>query len=92
MIDFSVLFSQLFSTYWWLLPLFVLIAVFKSAWFKGFIGEVMVNIASRLFLYNHVSSNNSIPYARHRNLKPSKCAKQDLTPLHAGEYNGFREI
>ncbi|MBL4774584.1 MAG: hypothetical protein JKY87_00800 [Mariprofundus sp.] len=25
-------------------------ALFKSAWFKGFIGEVMVNMAARLFL------------------------------------------
>ena len=38
MIDFSALFSQLISTYWWL-PLFALMALFKSAWFKGFIGE-----------------------------------------------------
>jgi len=40
MIDFGALFSQLISTYWWLLPLFVLAALFKSPWFKGFIGEV----------------------------------------------------
>jgi len=39
MIDFGTLFSQLISTYWWLLPLFVLAALFKSPWFKGFIGE-----------------------------------------------------
>ena len=30
--------------------LFVLIAIFKSPWFKGFIGEVMVNMAARLLL------------------------------------------
>jgi len=50
MIDFSTLFSQLTSSYWWLLPLFVLAALFKSPWFKGFIGEVMVNMGARLFL------------------------------------------
>jgi len=41
------------SDYWWPLPLFVLAALFKSPWFKGFIGEVMVNIAARLFLDKH---------------------------------------
>jgi len=41
-IDFGTLFFQLFSTYWWLLPLFIVAALFKFAWFKGFIGEVMV--------------------------------------------------
>ncbi len=49
MIDFSGLISQLFSTYWWLLPLFIVAALFKSAWFKGFIGEVMVNLSDLLF-------------------------------------------
>ncbi len=39
MIDSGALFSQLISTYWWLLPLLVLGALFKSAWFKGLIGE-----------------------------------------------------
>jgi len=41
MIDFSGLISQLLSTFWWLLPLLLVAALFKSAWFKGFIGEVM---------------------------------------------------
>jgi len=49
-IDFGTLFSQLISTYWWTLPLLALAALFKSAWFKGFIGEVMVNLSARLFL------------------------------------------
>jgi hypothetical protein len=30
MIDFGALFSQLISTYWWMLPLFVVAALFKS--------------------------------------------------------------
>ena len=50
MIDFGALFSQLLSDYWWALPLFALAALLKSPWFKGFIGEVMVNIAALLFL------------------------------------------
>jgi hypothetical protein len=55
MIDFSGLISQLFSTYWWLLPLFIVAALFKSAWFKGFIGEVMVNLSDLLFQSEYVS-------------------------------------
>jgi len=64
MIDFSALFSQLFSTYWWLLPLLIVATLFKSAWFKGFMGEVMVNMAARLFLNKndyHLIKNVTIP-------------------------------
>jgi len=50
MVDFSTLFTQLLTTYWWTIPLLIFVALFKSAWFKGFIGEVMVNMAARLFL------------------------------------------
>jgi len=35
------------------LPLLIFIALFKPAWFKGFIGEVMVNMTARLFLNKH---------------------------------------
>ena len=64
MIDFSALISQLFASFWWLLPLLVLIALFKSPWFKGFIGEVMVNMAARFFLNKndyHLIKNVTIP-------------------------------
>jgi len=50
MIDATALFTQLFSSFWWVIPLFVLAALFKSAWFKGVTGEAMVNLAARLFL------------------------------------------
>ncbi len=64
MIDFSGLMSQLFSTYWWLIPLLIVVSLFKSAWFKGFIGEVMVNTSARLFLNKrdyHLIKNVTIP-------------------------------
>ena len=64
MIDFGALFEQLISSFWWAIPLFVLIAIFKSPWFKGFIGEVMVNMAARLFLDKtkyHLIKNVTIP-------------------------------
>jgi len=49
---------------WWLLPLIILAALFKSAWFKGVIGEVMVNLSARLFLDKndyHLIKNVTIP-------------------------------
>jgi len=63
-IDFGALLSQLLAAYWWLLPLFILAVLFKSAWFKGFIGEVMANMAARLFLNKndyHLIKNVTIP-------------------------------
>jgi len=64
MIDFGALFSQLLSSFRWVIPLFVLAAVFKSAWFKGVMGEVIVNLAARLFLNKndyHLIKNVGIP-------------------------------
>jgi len=43
----SALFSQLLATHWWLPPLLLAASLFKSAWFKGFIGEVMVNLSKK---------------------------------------------
>ncbi len=36
--------SPLFSALWYLIPLLIIGAVFKSAWFKGVLGEFFVNI------------------------------------------------
>jgi restriction system protein len=43
-------FAPLISDYWWLIPLFFLIAFLKSPFMKGILGEFMVNLAARLFL------------------------------------------
>jgi len=64
MVNCSTLFTQLLSTYWWAIPLLIFVALFKSAWFKGFIGEVMVNMGTRLFLDKndyHLIKNVTIP-------------------------------
>jgi len=50
--DFSTLFSQLLSTYWWLLPLLIVATLFKSSWFKGFMGETMVNLGKQKLACN----------------------------------------
>jgi len=39
MLNFSDPFSQLLSACWWMLPLFALVAIFKSLWLKGFIDK-----------------------------------------------------
>lgn len=50
MIDFGQIFSNAFASLWWVLPFVILALLFKSAWFKGLIGEAMVNMAAKLFL------------------------------------------
>ncbi len=78
MIDFSGLISQLFSIYWWLVPLLIDVALFKSAWFKGFIGEVMVNLSARLFLNKndyHLIKNVSLP------IEDAASRKRETSPV-----------
>ena len=50
-------FSTILTQFWWVIPLFVIAALLKSTWFKGVMGEVMVNLAARLFL----DKNATIP-------------------------------
>ena len=38
------------TLYWFLIPLFILPVVLKSAWFKGFLGEFLVNFLLKKFL------------------------------------------
>ena len=87
MIDFGALFEQLISSYWWAIPLFVLIAIFKSPWFKGVMGEFMVNMAARLLLDKtkyHLIKNVTIPTedgtTRKRAASPFILNKKDSTP------------
>ncbi len=48
--DLSPFISVFFNMFCILIPLFVLVAVLKSPWFKGVIGEFIVNIAAKIFL------------------------------------------
>ncbi|PCH63008.1 MAG: nuclease [Gammaproteobacteria bacterium] len=52
--DFSPLYEQLFSALWFLIPFFVCISFFRSAWFKGLIGEFIVNLLARFQLDQQV--------------------------------------
>lgn len=42
--------SQIISAYWWMIPLFFLIAFLKSPFMKGVFGELLVNLAAKFFL------------------------------------------
>jgi len=48
--DFTPIFNQIYGTLWYLIPLFVIAILFKSAWFKGVVGEFIVNLSAKLFL------------------------------------------
>jgi restriction system protein len=52
--DFSPLYSQLFSTLWYLIPFLIFITLFQSAWFKGLMGEFIVNTLARFQLDQNV--------------------------------------
>ena len=48
--DFSPLFQPLLGALWYLIPLFVLVAVIKSPWFKGKVGEAIVSLSAHFLL------------------------------------------
>lgn len=58
------LIKQLIGTLWYLLPILILAALFKSSWFKGVVGEFIVNIAAKLMLDKneyHLIKNVTLP-------------------------------
>ena len=62
--DFTPIVSSFMSTFWYFIPIFVIIAIFKTPWFKGFFGEGMVNLAAKLFLKKedyHLIKNVTLP-------------------------------
>jgi len=44
------IFTELFKTLWWLLPLVFVLALAQTPWFKGFLGELLVRFAIKLKL------------------------------------------
>lgn len=58
------LINQLVGTLWYLLPILLLAALFKSSWFKGVMGEFIVNVAAKLMLDKneyHLIKNVTMP-------------------------------
>ncbi|MDH5510892.1 MAG: NERD domain-containing protein [Nitrospinota bacterium] len=64
MIDLQTILGPLFTIALYLIPLFLIIALFRSAFFKGYLGEVMVNLMIRIFLDKriyHLIHNVTLP-------------------------------
>ncbi|MEA3523650.1 MAG: NERD domain-containing protein [Campylobacterota bacterium] len=57
MIDPAALFGQIFSSLWYLLPIIIIVTIIKSPWFKGKVGEGLVNVATKLRLDGEVYTN-----------------------------------
>lgn len=61
---FAPIISTALGAMWFLIPLAILAAIIKSPWFKGFIGEAMVNLAAKLSLNKddyHLIKNVTLP-------------------------------
>ncbi|GAA3565795.1 nuclease-related domain-containing protein [Marinobacter xestospongiae] len=62
--DYSPVLQPLFTALWYLIPLMILAGVVKSPWFKGKVGELLVNTSARLFLDKqryHLIKNVTLP-------------------------------
>ena len=64
MIDFTPIIMNVISTFWYFIPLLILIGIFKSPWFKGILGEAIVNLAIKIKLDKdnyHLIKNVTLP-------------------------------
>ncbi|MGO0308801.1 NERD domain-containing protein [Endozoicomonas acroporae] len=62
--DFTPILSSVFSVLVYFIPIFIILAVGRSAWFKGVFGEFMVNTAVKFFLDKekyHLIKNVTLP-------------------------------
>ncbi|MEB0012277.1 NERD domain-containing protein [Glaciimonas sp. Gout2] len=62
--DFTPILGQVFHSFWYLIPLLLIAAVVKSPWFKGVMGEAIVNISAKYFLNRedyHLIKNVTLP-------------------------------
>lgn len=48
--DFSPVVNQMVSALWYLIPIAILAGVLKSPWFKGVVGEFIVNLSAKFLL------------------------------------------
>jgi len=62
--DPSAIIIQMISKFWFLIPLAVFVAVIKTPWFKGILGEFTINLSAKLFLDKdqyHLIKNVTLP-------------------------------
>jgi restriction system protein len=62
--DFSPIISQIVGILWYLMPIAILAGILKSPWFKGVVGEFIVNFSEKLLLDKekyHLVKNVTLP-------------------------------
>ncbi len=62
--DLSPVINQFIKNFLYLIPLLILVAIFKSSWFKGMLGEFVVNISTKWLLDKneyHLIKNVMLP-------------------------------
>jgi len=62
--DLSIYLNMMISAAWYLIPIFILVIVIKSSWFKGVLGEWQVNLLIKSFLDKndyHLIKNVTLP-------------------------------
>ena len=61
--DFTPIYNLL-TNFWYLIPIIILISILKSPWFKGIMGEAIINLQAKLFLNKdeyHLIKNVTLP-------------------------------
>lgn len=62
--DLSPIINQVFGALWYLIPIVILAVILKSPWFKGVLGEFIVNLSAKLMLDKekyHLIKNVTLP-------------------------------
>jgi len=62
--DFSPITNQIAGVLWYLIPIAILAGILKSPWFKGVVGEFIVNLSAKLLLDKqkyHLIKNVTLP-------------------------------
>ncbi len=60
----TIIITNFLSVLLYLIPIVALISIFKTSWFKGVIGEFIINVSAKLFLHNedyHLIKNVTLP-------------------------------
>lgn len=52
--DFSPMIHQIINMLWFIIPVAILIALLSSSWFKGMVGEFIVNVSAKMMLDKNV--------------------------------------
>lgn len=62
--DFSPIINQIVGALWYLIPIAILAGILKSPWFKGVVGEFIVNLSAKFLLDKekyHLVKNVTLP-------------------------------